>query len=131
MASKIKAIGACCPRVEQGNTVQRPELIRALSRSTGLVEGSIDQVIKELRDQIIEFNRAGRAVKVEGLGTYAPNISLDGTLDLQYRADTAFGNGLNIPGIFTSPILNCEHSGKTSDELVSMWYADNPTDMVK
>jgi len=34
---------------------------------------------------------------VEGLGTFAPNISLDGTLDLQYRADSAFGNGLNIP----------------------------------
>ena len=131
MAHRIKAINAYRPRIEQGNTVQKPELVRALSRATGLVEGSIDQSIKELRDQIIEFNRAGRAVKVEGLGTYAPNISLDGTLDLQYRADTAFGNGLNIPGIFTGTILNREHMGKTSDELVSMWNADNPTDMVE
>ncbi len=130
MASKIKAIGAYRPRVEQGNTVQRPELIRALSRATGLVEGSIDQVIKELRDQIIEFNRAGRAVKVEGLGTYAPNISLDGTLDLQYHADTAFGNGLNIPGIFTGTIINRENIGKTGAELVQRWNAENPDDQV-
>ena len=130
MASRIKAIGAYRPRVEQGNTVQKPELIRALSRATGLVEGSVDQVIKELRDQIIEFNRAGRAVKVEGLGTYAPNISLDGTLDLQYRADTAFTKGLNIPGIFSGTILNREHIGKTSDELVQRWNTENPADQV-
>jgi hypothetical protein len=130
MASKIKVIGAYRPRIEQGNTVQRPELIRALSRATGLVEGSIDQVIKELRDQIIEFNRSGRAVKVDGLGTYAPNISLDGTLDLHYRADTSFGKGLNIPGIFTGTILNRENIGKTSDELVQKWNAENPDDQV-
>jgi len=130
MASRIKAIGAYRPRIEQGNTVQRPELIRALSRATGLVEGSVDQVIKELRDQIIEFNRAGRAVKVDGLGTYAPNISLDGTLDLQYRADTAFGNGMNIPGIFTGTIINREHIGKTSDELVARWNTEHPEDPV-
>ena len=130
MASRIKAIGAYRPRVEQGNTVQRAELIRALSRATGLVEGSVDQVIKELRDQIIEFNRAGRGVKVEGLGTYAPNISLDGTFDLQYRADTAFGNGLNIPGIFSGTILNREHIGKTADELVTKWNTEHPEDLV-
>lgn len=130
MASKIKAIGAYRPRIEQGNTVQKPELIRALSRATGLVEGSIDQVIKELRDQIIEFNRAGRAVKVDGLGTYSPNISLDGTLDLQYRADTAFGNALNIPGIFSGTIYNRENIGKTGDELVQKWNEANPEDQV-
>jgi hypothetical protein len=130
MASKIKAIGAYRPRIEQGNTVQKPELIRALSRATGLVEATIDQVIKELRDQIIEFCRVGRAVKVEGLGTYAPNISLDGTFDLQYRADTAFGNALNIPGIFTGRIVNREYIGKTGDELVQKWNEDNPEDQV-
>jgi hypothetical protein len=130
MASKIKAIGALRPRIEQGNTVQKPELIRALSRATGLVEGSIDQVIKELRDQIIEFNRAGRAVKVEGLGIYSPNISLDGTFDLQYRADTAFGNALNIPGIFSGTIANRENIGKTGEELVAKWNESNPLDLV-
>jgi hypothetical protein len=130
MASKIKAIGAYRPRIEQGNTVQKPELIRALSRATGLVEGTIDQVIKELRDQIIEFNRGGRAVKVDGLGTYAPNISLDGTFDLQYRADTAFGNALNIPGVFTGRISNRENIGKTSEELVRKWNEHNPEDQV-
>ena len=132
MASKIKAIGAYYrPRIEQGNTVQKPELIRAVSRATGLVEGSLDQGIKELSDQIIEYCRAGRAVKVEGLGTWAPNITLDGTFDLQYRADTAHTNGLNIPGVFTGRILNREHIGKSPDELVARWNTENPTDLVE
>ena len=55
MAPRIKAVNAYRPRISQGNTVQKPELVRALSRATGLVEGSIDQSIKELRDQIIEL----------------------------------------------------------------------------
>jgi hypothetical protein len=50
MAPRIKAVNAYRPRIEQRNTVQKPELVRALSRATGLVEGSIDQAIKELRD---------------------------------------------------------------------------------
>jgi hypothetical protein len=48
----------------------------------------------------------------------------------QHRADTAFGNGLNIPGIFTGTILNREHIGKTSDELVAKWNAEHPDDQV-
>ena len=100
---------------------QKPELLRAASRATGIVEGSLDLGIKELRDQIVEFCRAGRAVKVEGLGTWTPTIGLDGKLDIQYRPDPAFNYGLNIPGVFTGTILNRENIGKTADELVAMW----------
>ena len=130
MAHRIKAINAYRPRVEQGNTVQKPELVRAVSRATGIVEGALDQSIKELRDQIIEYCCAGRAVKVEGLGTWTPSIALDGTLDIQYRADAAFSYGLNIPGIFTDTILNRENIGKTSDELIAKWNAENSEDQV-
>ncbi len=129
MAHRIKAVNAYRPRIEQGNTVQKPELVRAVSRATGIVEGALDQSIKELRDQIIEYCRAGRAVKVDGLGTWTPSIALDGTLDIQYRPDAAFGYGLNIPGIFSGKIINREHIGKTSDELITKWnteHADDP-----
>ena len=131
MAHRIKVISLSRPRIEQGNTVQKPELMRAVSRATGLVEGSADQAIKEFRDQIIEYVRAGRSVKIDGLGTWTPNITLDGTLDIQYRADTALTNGLNVPGTFTGTILNRENIGKTGDELVARWNAENPTDQVE
>ncbi len=130
MASRIKAIGAYRPRIEQGNTVQKAELVRGLARATSLNEGAVDQVIKELRDQIIEYNRAGRGVKVEGLGTYTPNIGLDGSFDLQYRADTALNNGLNVPNTFSGTIINRENIGKTGDQLVEKWNSDHPDDLV-
>ncbi len=125
-APRIQAINAYRPRIEQGNTVQKPELIRALSRATGLVEGSIDQATMELRDHIIEFNRAGRAVKVDGLGTFSPSIDLDGTLSISFRPDPALNYGINIPGTFSGTILNRENIGKTSDDLVAQWNQDHP-----
>lgn len=131
MAHRIKVISIYRPRIEQGNTVQKPELLRAVARPTGLVEGALDYGIKEVRDQIIQFTRSGRAVKVDGLGTWKPNIGLDGSFDIQYRPDTALVNGLNIPGVFTGTILNREHIGKTGEELVAKWNADNPTDIVE
>ena len=34
----------------------------------------MNQRIKKLRDAVVFFNRGGRVVKLEGLGTYAPKI---------------------------------------------------------
>ncbi len=130
MAHRIKVISILRPRIGQGNTVQKPELIRSISRATGLVEATLDYGIKELRDKIIEFTRTGRAVKVEGLGTWTPIIALDGSFDIQYRPDTALVNGLNIPGTFTGTINNRENIGKTGEELVTKWNTEYPEDQV-
>ena len=130
MAPRIKAVNAYRPRIEQGNTIQKPELIRAVSRATSLVEGTVDQAVKEVRDQIIEFCRSGRAVKVDGIGTFTPSIDLDGYFAIAFRADPAMNYGLNIPGIFSGTILNRESIGKTSDELVARWNEDHTEDPV-
>ena len=130
IAHRIQATNAYRARTEQGCTVQKPELVRALSRATGLVEGSIAQSIKELRDQIIEFNRTGRAVKVDGLGTFSPSIDLNGNLSISYPPDSALNNGLNFPGVFTGTILNRENIGKTSEELIALWNENFPGDQV-
>ena len=130
MAPKIKAVNAYRPRLVQGNTVQKPEFIRAVSRATSLVEGNVDLAIKETRDQIVEFCRAGRAVKVDGLGIFTPTIDLDGMLSISFRADATMGYNLNMPGTFSGTILNREFIGKTSNELVAKWNEENPTDQV-
>jgi hypothetical protein len=130
MAPRIKAVNAYRPRIEQGNTVQKPELIRAVSRATSLVEGTVDQAIKEVRDQIVEFCRAGRAVKVDGLGTFTPTIDLEGYFAISFRADPAMNYGLNLPGTFSGTIVNREFIGKTSDELIAKWNEDHANDPV-
>ncbi len=130
MANKITAINAYRPRIEAGNTVQKQELVRQLARATGLNEGSADLVIKELRDIIIENLRAGRGVKVDGLGTWLPNIDLAGVFDVQYRMDSFLKNALNVTGIFTGTIINRENIGKTSEELILKWNEEHPEDPV-
>jgi hypothetical protein len=130
MAHRIQAINAYRPRIEQGNTVQRPELIRELSHATSLVEGSVSLTMSELKFRLIGYLRAGRAVKVDGLGIWTPSIGLDGKISIQYRPDLTFDYELNQPGVFTGTIINRENIGKTSEELVGMWNEVNPEDLV-
>jgi hypothetical protein len=130
MAYKIEAINAYRPRIEQGNTVQKAELISGLAHATSLVEGSVHLTLSELMFHVLRYCRAGRAVKVEGLGTWAPSISLDGKLSIQYRPDLGFDYELNKPGAFTGTILNREYIGRTSEELVAKWNEENPEDLV-
>lgn len=130
MATRIAAINAYRPRIELGNTVQKSELNRYLADRTGLNEGSVELVIKELRDTIIFFNRAGRSVKIDGLGIYTPNIGLDGEFDISYRADGALNNGLNSRGTFSGNIARRENIGKTPDDLVAFWNKEHSDDPV-
>jgi hypothetical protein len=130
MAHKIEAINKYRPRIEQGNTVQKPELVRELSHATSLVEGSVSLTMSELKFRLIGYLRAGRAVKVEGLGIWTPTVGLDGKISIQYKPDLAFNYELNQPGVFTGTILNRENIGKTSEELIAMWNEANPADLV-
>ena len=130
MANRIQAINAYRPRVDLGKTVQGAELIRYLADRSGLNEGEVSLVMKELRDAVIFFNRAGRGIKLEGLGTYQPKVGLDGVFDIAHRVDSTIKNALNTPGIFSGTIQNRANIGKTADDLVSLWNTDHPDDPV-
>jgi hypothetical protein len=130
MAHRIQVISIFRPRVDQGSTVQKPELIRVISHATSIVEGVADLVIKELQHHIIEFLLSGRAVKIEGLGTWTPNIGLDGSLDIQYRADPGLMRAIKIPGRFVGRISNRENIGLSGNELVEKWNQLHPDDQV-
>jgi hypothetical protein len=130
MAHKIQAINAYRPRIEQGNTVQKPELLAGLSHATSLVEGAVSLTLTELTYHIIRNCCAGRAVKVDGLGIWTPSISLDGKLSIQYRPDLSMDYELNKPGAFTGDITNRGNIGKTSDELTAKWNEDHPGDPI-
>lgn len=131
MAHRIQVISMCRPRVEQGSTVQKPELVSIMSHGTGIVQSVLDFVICELRDRLIEILRSGRALKIEGLGTWSLNIGLDGRFDVQYRADAALIRALNERGAVTGRIRNRGNIGKSGDEIVQKWNEDHPEDPVR
>jgi hypothetical protein len=66
MASRIKAINALRPRIARGRTVQTPELVDYVARSSSLSEGQLMLALTELRDAVVFFNRHGRGVRLEG-----------------------------------------------------------------
>lgn len=131
MAHRIKVISILRPRIELGNTVQKAELLRAVCYATGIVEGVFDLIIRELRDQLMFYLCSGRAVKVDGLGTLTPLVSLDGSFAIQFRPDTAIIKTMNLRGYFTGKIQNREHLGKTPDELIAFWNEHHPEDPVE
>ncbi len=131
MASRIKAIGAYRPRIVLGRRAEMNELVDLIAARTGLNEGEVSQVLLEMRDAVVFFNLQGRAVKLEGLGTYTPTIQLDGDFGVGHRADKEIKNSLNTPGEFRGEIENRANIGKTSDELVAMWNEEHPDDPVE
>ncbi len=130
MAQRISAIGTYTPRVQQGDTVHQDELVRWISRATGLNESGVLQVLTELRDAVIYHNQLGRAVKLQGLGTYAPTIRLNGDLNIKHITDTRLRRALNLNGSFQGKIANAEHIGKTPDDLVALWNENHPEDPI-
>jgi len=130
MANKLKAMNAYRPKIALGATVQKAELLRHIAGRTGINEGTLDYAMREVRDAIISYGQSGRGVKIEGLGTYLPNIGLDGAFNVDYRQAPDIKNGLNTPGAFTGQIENKDNIGKTADELVALWNQEHPDDPV-
>ena len=130
MASKIQAINTYRPRIKLGKRAGTDDLVAFIARSTGLNEGTISQVLIELRDATLFYNLQGQPVYLEGLGTYTPTISLDGSFGVGHRAEMKLKNGLNSQGAFGGEIRNREFIGQTSDDLVALWNTDHPDDPV-
>jgi hypothetical protein len=130
MASRIKAINAYMPNIKLGKRAELGDLVSFIARSTNLNEGSIRQVLTELRDAVVFFNLRGQPVQLEGLGTYTPTIDLDGVINVGHRADTYIKDHLNVSGEFKGEIERRENIGKSGDDLAAKWNADHPEDPV-
>jgi len=130
MASRIKAINAYMPNIKLGKRAEMSDLVEFISRSTGLNESTISQVLLELRDTVVFFNLRGQPVQLEGLGTYTPTIDLDGVIGVGHRADNYLKDHLNASGAFKGDIERRENIGKSGDDLAAKWNADHPADPV-
>jgi hypothetical protein len=73
----------------------------------------------------------GHGVKLEGLGTYLPNINYKGVFDVAYRLDRRLKKELNVKRVFRGGIRNKKNIGKTADEVFEMWNNEHPEDKVE
>ena len=86
-------------------------------------------VLTGLQQAVIFFNQRGRGVRLEGLGTYLPNINYRGELDVAHHLDRELKRALNN-GSFSGRIRNKKNIGKTAAEVIAPWNAEHPDDPV-
>lgn len=130
MANKIKAIAVYRPRIKLGRTVKQDELVSYMVGRTGLGDGEISLVLKELRDAVAYFNLSGRGVKLEGLGTYTPGVKLNGRMSVGHRTDQEIKNRINTPNRFRGQIINRDMIGSTLQDLIDRWNKEHPDDPI-
>lgn len=129
MASQIQALNHYRPQIEYGETAGWREVAEVLETSSTLSKTDIIAVLTGLQDAIIYFNLQGRGVKLDGLGTYLPNINYQGEIDAAHRLDKTLKRALNNR-LFSGKIRNKKNIGKTAEEVIAMWNAEHPDDPV-
>jgi hypothetical protein len=130
-SEEIKAIYAYKPRIKRGRLVDMDELVSFISGRTGLNEGTILNVLMELRDSLVFFARAARSVRVKGLGIFGPNINLEGKFSLYHKPDKWLKNELNKPNTLRGYIENEDMAGKSVNDLIARWNQEHPDDPIK
>ncbi|MFN2275634.1 MAG: hypothetical protein ACK2TX_12395, partial [Anaerolineales bacterium] len=131
MAKRITAIQALTPRIELEHRWGTDTLCELISRRSSLNRGGIENVLRELHENIAYGLSAGRPVKVDGIGTFTPVIRLNGELSINVRLDRELIRDLNTPGRFTGRVRNRGNIGCTADDLVEQWNALHPDDPVE
>ena len=129
MASPISALNHYRPQIEYGETAGWREVAEFLEARTTLSKTDIIATLTGLQDAVLHFNLQGRGVKLEGLGTYLPNINYQGEIDAAHRLDRRLKRQLN-DGSFSGKIRNKKNIGKTVEQVVAMWNAEHPDDPV-
>lgn len=131
MAKLIKAIRALAPRIVRSRTVEPPDIVKLIEMRTGYNESTIHGVLLELR-AVLDFHIcAGEAVKLPGLGTFAPKINReDGKIGLVYWPERTLMTRINTEGKYVGKIQNKDMIGKTAEEIIAYWNELHPDDPV-
>jgi len=125
MTSRIAAINHYRPQIEYGDTADWRELADYMAANSTLSRADIIAVLTGLQQAVIHFHRQGRGVKLEGLGTYLPNINYQGEFDVAHKLDRELKRELNA-GTFAGKVRNKRSIGKTSAEIIALWNAEHP-----
>ena len=131
MASRISALNRYRPQIEYGETADWREVASHIAKHTGLSPVDVIRVLLELQAATIYFLLLGRGVKLEGLGTYLPNINYQGVFDVAHRLDRRLKRALTIKRAFSGRIRNKKNIGKTANEIFALWNREHPDEPVR
>lgn len=65
-----------------------------------------------------------------GVAIFRPSIDLEGKISVSVRVDKRILSALNAPGAFIGNIKNHENVGRSTQEIVTLWNAAHPDDLI-
>ena len=130
MASVVTALSHYRPQIEYGETAGWREIADYLVENSTLSRADIIATLTGLQEAVLHFHRHGRGVKLEGLGTYLPNVNYRGEYDVAHRLNRELKRALN-DGSFAGKIRNRRNIGKTQAEIIALWNSEHPDDPVE
>jgi hypothetical protein len=128
MATKIEAWTAFGPRLELGQPMTSNELIENVVAATNQSRGSVLAVLSELDVQIEAGLKAGRIVQLPNGTHYRPVGKREGDLDVAVRTNPDVDKRVNAD--FRGKWINAENIGKTEAEIIALWNAAHPNDLI-
>ncbi len=129
MAKKIQAWTAYGPRLEPALPMESDELVENIVNATNQSLGSVLAVLSELDVQLESGLKLGRVVKLPNGTHFKPVGKKDGKIILKVRVNPELSKKVNMQ--FRGKWRNAENIGLTETEIVTLWNAKNPSDLVE
>ena len=129
MAKKIQAWVAYGPRIELTKPMTEEELTENVVAATNQSKGSLMASLAEMDVQIESALKAGRIVHLPNGMHLEPVGKKDGTVEIHVRVSPDLVKRVNDN--FRGTWRNAQNIDKTEAEIIALWDADNPTDLIE
>ena len=132
MAKKLSVINQLRPRITSQELVDLKTMAGRMAKNITYNAEEIYSILQLYVNDSIAALQAGQTVKIDGLVSMSPNMRVGGEVDIALRSDRAAIAGLNNPTLWTAAkVANHANLSKSSDELVALWNAEHPEDIVE
>jgi hypothetical protein len=129
MAKLLQAVAAYGPRIDLTDAAEPQRFMELITQRTTLSAGVVKNVQESEVETLIGLLKEGRPVHT-GIAIFRPCIDLEGNFSVSVRVDKRILSALNTQGAFIGNIKNSENVGKTTHEIVTLWNAEHPDDLI-
>ena len=128
MARKIQIWSKYGPRIALGSPMMPEEIIENVVGATNQSKGSVLAVLAELDVQITAGLKAGRIVRLPNGTRFEPVGKRDGYVNIVVNVSNDLDNSVNSQ--FRGKWINAENIGKSEEEMIELWNAEHPEDLI-
>lgn len=122
MANKMQALVENGPRIDPGKPAHNDDAVDQIMDRSGTSKGETYQSVQNFADMLEHFLKQGRSVHIDDLGTWWPEVRLDGDVNIHFRIDPELKDRIKTG--FRGVLINAENIGKTMNDLIALWNAN-------